>query len=123
MDTYADIFKALSDLNRLRIVVALLKSGTELCICEIMDTLDIAQYNVSRYVKELRIADILKERREGRFVFYSVKKPETDVEKYLNKALKVMGNDMSEEDRKRLKKRLALRQDVKCVVGMRGCKS
>jgi len=123
MDTYADIFKALSDLNRLRIVVALLKSGTELCICEIMDTLDIAQYNVSRYVKELRIADILKERREGRFVFYSVKKPETDVEKYLNKALKVMGNDMSEEDRKRLKKRLALRQDGKCVVGMRGCKS
>ncbi|MHB9155822.1 MAG: ArsR/SmtB family transcription factor [Endomicrobiales bacterium] len=122
MKTYVDVFKALSDGNRLRIMAALLRAGTELCICEIMDTLDIAQYNVSRYVKELRVAGLLEERREGRFVFYSVAKPRTAAGKYLIKALESIKDDTAAGDHRRLTQRLALREKGKCVVGMRGCK-
>ena len=100
-------------------MVALLKSGKELCICEIMDTLDIAQYNVSRYVKELRVAGLLEERKEGRFVFYSAVNCENDTERLLFKMLESLQNETLKEDNKRLAKRLSLRQAGKCVIGMR----
>jgi len=119
MNSFVDVLKALSDVNRLRIMVTLLKSGKELCICEIMDTLDIAQYNASRYVKELRTAGLLEERREGRFVCYSVSNPQTDTEKYLLKTLGTLEGGIIAEDRKRLAKRLAMRENGKCVIGMR----
>ncbi len=122
MADLAGIFKALSDINRLRIMTALLRSGTELCICEIMDTINIAQYNVSRCVKELRVAGLIEERREGRFMFYSVVKPQTDVVKCLFKALKALTDDIFAEDHQRLTRRLSLREGNKCVIGMRGGK-
>ena len=118
MADFVSIFKALSDINRLRIMTALLRSGTELCICEIMDTIDIAQYNVSRCVKELRVAGLIEERKEGKFVFYTVVKPHTDAEKHLFNTLRALNDDIFTEDHKRLTKRLALREKGKCVVGM-----
>ena len=63
------IFKSLSDSTRVRILRLLLEADCELCICEIMDSLNLAQYNVSKHAKELKSAGILKEMRSGRFVF------------------------------------------------------
>lgn len=120
MKGYVKIFKSLSDMNRLRIMAVLLKAGTELCICEIMDALGIAQYNVSRHVKELRGAGLLEERRAGRFVFYSVAKPRTRSHTCLFEALKAMQDEALKADYQRLRKRLALREGGTCVVGMRG---
>lgn len=113
-----NVLKALSDSNRLRIMAALLRAGRELCICEIMDTVALAQYNVSRHVKELRTAGLLGERKEGRFVFYAVTKPINDAQKYLYKMIRASKDDILIEDYKRLTKRLALREDGKCIVGM-----
>lgn len=122
MTDLTKVLKALSDRNRLRIMAALLRAEKELCICEIMDTVALAQYNVSRYVKELRTAGLLEESKEGRFVFYSVKEPENDAEKCLYKMIMAAEDDVLKEDYKRLTKRLALREDGKCVVGMREVK-
>lgn len=116
------MFKALSDGTRLRIVFSLLEARRELCICEIMDALALAQYAVSRHMKELKIAGLVSERKEGRFVFYALRRPDDKVHGMLLRALDAFDRKTLAEDRRRLKERLSLRAGGRFVVGMkRGC--
>jgi len=64
--------KLLSDPARLRILLVLTKK--ELCVCQIMGVLGISQPLVSRNLSLLRSAGLLDERREGKLVFYSLRK-------------------------------------------------
>lgn len=66
----AQIFHALSDEIRVE-VVSLLLNG-ERCVCELMDELDMAQSKLSWHLKTLRDAEIVIDRREGRWVYYSL---------------------------------------------------
>jgi ArsR family transcriptional regulator len=71
------LFKALADETRVRIVAAL--SRGELCVCHIEDVLACPQSTVSRHLAVLRSAGIVQTRREGAWVYYSLKEqpPET----------------------------------------------
>lgn len=64
--------KLLSDTARLRILMVLAKR--ELCVCQIMGVLDISQPLVSRNLALLNSAGFLDERKEGKLVFYSLRK-------------------------------------------------
>ena len=66
------VLDALSDETRLR-MVNLLSEG-ELCVCEIMQALDISQTRASRNLGILRDAGLLVDRREGQWVHYSLSK-------------------------------------------------
>jgi ArsR family transcriptional regulator, arsenate/arsenite/antimonite-responsive transcriptional repressor len=77
MNDIIKVIKALSDETRLRIMNLLLKANIELCVCEIDEILGIPQYNISKHTKELKNANLIKERKEGRFVFYSLIRDET----------------------------------------------
>lgn len=66
------ILKLLSDETRLRILMLL--RGRELCVCQIMAVLGISQPLISRNLALLDDAGLLDERREGKLVFYSLKK-------------------------------------------------
>jgi len=121
MDAYINHFKALSDRTRLRIMKAVLNAGKELCICEIMDTLKLAQYNVSRHIKELKNAGLVGERKEGRFVFYRLLPAETNFHKQLLKILETVSDPVLDDDKERLRKRLSLRENDRCVIGMKKC--
>lgn len=61
IETTAKVFKALGDPTRLKIVKLL--SLRELCICELVATLDMSQPRISQHVKVLRQAGIVVERR------------------------------------------------------------
>jgi ArsR family transcriptional regulator len=63
-------FHALSDPTRLEIV-ELLRSG-ERCVCELTDTLDAAQSRLSFHLKVLKDAELVTDRREGRWVYYTL---------------------------------------------------
>jgi ArsR family transcriptional regulator len=63
-------FHALSDETRLRIVDRL--SDGEKCVCDLTDLLDAAQSRLSFHLKTLKDAGILKDRRDGRWVYYSL---------------------------------------------------
>lgn len=121
MKEFENVFKALSDGSRLRIMLVLRKAKKELCICEIMDALGMAQYHVSRHVKELRIAGLVRERKEGRFVYYSIAVPDDCFHRRVMDALGALDAVVAGEDTKRLKKRLALRKAGRCVVGIKKC--
>ena len=63
-------FHALSDSTRLEILQLL--SGGERCVCELTDALDAAQSRLSFHLKTLREAELVTDRREGRWVYYSL---------------------------------------------------
>lgn len=116
-DELVNIFKSLSDKSRLRIVNALIKTGGELCVCEIADSLMKSQYNISRHLKELKNAGLVLGRKDGRWVNYMI----TDINKPLRdlliRALKCLPQELFENDEKRLRIRLSMRKDGRCVVG------
>ena len=65
-----ELFKALADATRLRIL-RLLMAG-EVCVCDIHDTLKIPQAKASRHLAYLRRAGLVTTRREGLWVHYSL---------------------------------------------------
>lgn len=64
------ILKALADENRLAIL-GMLQEG-EKCVCEIMDALPFSQPAVSHHLKILRQAGLITDRRQGKWIYYSL---------------------------------------------------
>jgi ArsR family transcriptional regulator, arsenate/arsenite/antimonite-responsive transcriptional repressor len=64
------VFKALSDPTRLRIVWLL--AGRDLCVCELTYILDMSQSRVSHQLRLLRDADLVEDKRRGRWIIYGV---------------------------------------------------
>ncbi len=62
------VAKALSDLNRLRILLAL--RGRELCVCQLVELLELAPSTVSKHMAVLRQALLVDCRKDGRWVHY-----------------------------------------------------
>jgi ArsR family transcriptional regulator len=73
MDTQslAALFKTLSEPVRLRIVYLLLEKG-ELCVCDLVNTLELSQSVVSRHLAYLRNNQLVSTRREGVWVYYQI---------------------------------------------------
>jgi ArsR family transcriptional regulator len=63
-----EIFRGLADPTRLRIVVLLLER--ELCVCDLMAVLRLPQSTVSRHMSRLKMAGLVKDRRDGKWVYY-----------------------------------------------------
>lgn len=76
MDTTLDLataarwFHALSDETRLEIVRRL--GSGERCVCELTDLLGAAQSRLSFHLKTLKVAGIVTDRKEGRWVYYAL---------------------------------------------------
>ncbi|NNF99047.1 MAG: helix-turn-helix transcriptional regulator [Desulfobacteraceae bacterium] len=66
----ADIFKAMGDPTRLKMVVAL--SVCELCVCDLSAVCDLSESATSHQLRILRNLRIVKNRREGKIVYYSL---------------------------------------------------
>lgn len=64
-----DLFKALADTNRLRVVAALMERD-ELCACQISELLAVAGATTSRHMGLLLSAGLVESRKEGRWVYY-----------------------------------------------------
>lgn len=63
-------FHALSDVTRLQIVEML--SHKERCVCELQQVLDVEQSRLSFHLKVLKQAGVIKDRREGRWMYYAI---------------------------------------------------
>src|SRR6185369_7359411 len=64
------LFHALSDATRLGIL-DMLKDG-ERCVCELQDQLDAAQSRLSFHLRVLKEAGLVTDRREGRWMYYTI---------------------------------------------------
>jgi len=68
MKDFIEVMKALRDPNRVKIV-KMLQRG-ELCVCEIQEALGVAQPTVSKHLKILETAGLLRSRKEGLWAYY-----------------------------------------------------
>lgn len=66
-----EILKALSDENRLRIYLMLQQK--RMCACELLSVLDIAGSTLSAHLKILRGANLIEQKKEGRWIEYGIK--------------------------------------------------
>ncbi|HOK56173.1 MAG TPA: metalloregulator ArsR/SmtB family transcription factor [bacterium] len=119
MEKYTEIFKTVGEKTRLKIVKLLLKSEVPLCVCEIMDCLKENQTNISKHLKILKYAGIVEEKREGKFVMYSLTKSEDRFLLSLLNTINSIPENIFKEEIECLKKRLNLRENGKCVIGIR----
>lgn len=67
----ASRFQLLADPGRVRIVYALLEAG-ELCVNDLSAHLDASQSATSHQLRQLRLAGLVRSRKQGREVFYRV---------------------------------------------------
>jgi ArsR family transcriptional regulator len=71
--TLEQVFKALADRHRIRILNRLLSAGGEaVCVCDLEDLLDLKQPSVSYHLKQLLNAGIVTREKRGSFAYYSL---------------------------------------------------
>jgi ArsR family transcriptional regulator, arsenate/arsenite/antimonite-responsive transcriptional repressor len=111
-------FKALGEPIRLRLIHLLVVTpGIELCNCEFVDALEEPQTNVSRHLKILTQAGLILARDDGRWVYYRCATDEPPMAALLA-VLARLQDPLVQEDLRRLRQRLTLRQGGKCVLGV-----
>ena len=106
--------RALSDETRLRMLALVLQQ--ECCVCEVTQALDISQTRASRNLGILEDAGFLKSRREGKWMYYSLRDELgntsvamlLEVTKYFSRT-----SPTCRQDKKRLKK--AIKMGHNCV--------
>jgi len=93
-----DIFKALAEENRLRILALLMLD--EMCVCEIEECLDMTQSNVSRHLRVLNKCGILDTYKKAQWSYYKIDnnfiEQNPDLYAYLSKELKRLSNYKSD---------------------------
>ncbi len=117
MKLESDVFKALADETRLRILNLLLMAKEPLCVCEMVDALKAPQYQVSKHLLILKNVGLVDVEKDGTWGYYSLATDEPRNKK-LNVFLKnYLASQVFEQDRKNLEFRLLLREENRCVVG------
>jgi ArsR family transcriptional regulator len=116
-----DITKAMADGNRLRVLMAL--ADGELCVCQIVELLQLAPSTVSKHMSILRQAGLVEGRKDGRWMYYRL--PGRDGSKAARNAVAWVRRSLAESpqsslDAKRLKAILAMDPEEIC---RRQCKS
>ncbi|MGG5575653.1 metalloregulator ArsR/SmtB family transcription factor [Vibrio diazotrophicus] len=65
------LYKALSEETRLKSLLLMQKQG-ELCVCDLMEVLNLSQPKVSRHLAELRKHELVLDERRGKWVYYRI---------------------------------------------------
>ncbi len=66
----ASVLKLVGDKTRLTVIGLLLKR--ECCVCELVEVFEMSQPSISQHLRKLRDAGLVKERRKGQWIFYSL---------------------------------------------------
>jgi DNA-binding transcriptional ArsR family regulator len=115
MFEFLKITKALAEENRVRILLAL--KGEELCVCQLIELLQLAPSTVSKHMSVLRQARLVEGRKDGRWMYYRL--ADDGAPAVVTEALKwvktsVAANPRILEDAKRLEAILKIDREVLC---------
>ena len=109
--------QAIADPTRVRILAALLRA--ELCVCELVDALEVTQSTLSSHLQVLRQAGLVVTRKEGRWVYYSLDRHKVAL---LGAIFSLVENDIRSDvrvirDLERIEARLPIREGGRCTRG------
>lgn len=116
-EKYIDALKALSEPNRLRLFWLLLHIDQRGTVAETMDVTRDTQYNVSRNLKILHKAGLLTPKKQGKWVYYTLKEQTSAHCQALVQSVKLLPEDDFAEVKKLCLLRLSMRVNGECVVG------
>ena len=113
----AEVFKALGDPERLRVLHLFLTTKEEICVCELVDALELPQYQVSRHLQALKRVGLLRARKRGTWAYYSAA-PIQELQASVTEVVaRHCAGEAFEADKARLAERFSLRAGGRCVVG------
>ncbi|MDH4009375.1 MAG: metalloregulator ArsR/SmtB family transcription factor [Desulfobacterales bacterium] len=112
---FLNITKALAEENRLRILLAL--EVEELCVCQIIELLELAPSTVSKHMYVLRQARLVEGRKDGRWMYYRLADESASTQ--VSEAIAWLKKSLSPSERiradaKRLKAILKIDREVLC---------
>ncbi len=111
------IAKALSDENRVRILAML--EGRELCVCQVIELLDLAPSTVSKHLSILKQARLIDSRKHGRWMYYRLADEDvpTVAKDAISWVLNALGRDRQRaDDVERLRQILTIDPEVLCLT-------
>ncbi|MFQ5927426.1 MAG: ArsR/SmtB family transcription factor [Terriglobia bacterium] len=115
-----ELFAVLGERLRLRLACCLLTAKEGLCVCELVDALQVSQPNASRHLKLMKAAGLVEERRDARWVYYRLKHADHPFFNNIRCCIDTVCCCVDvQDDLRRLRARLKLRRRGKCVVGIR----
>ena len=74
----AEVFKALADPARVRIVNVLATSGEPVCVCHLIEPLGLSQPTVSHHLRKLTDVGLLDREQRGRWAYFSLRPEATE---------------------------------------------
>jgi ArsR family transcriptional regulator len=109
--------QAIVDPTRVRIIASLRRG--ELCVCELVDALEINQSTLSGHLQVLRQTGLVMTRKEGRWIYYSLADRKTALIEALFSNIQPDGgaDPRLRRDFGRIECRLAIRKNGRCVLG------
>jgi ArsR family transcriptional regulator len=110
-DTIADLdllFRGFADPTRIRIL-NLLVAG-ELCVCDLVELLDLPQSTVSRHLRYLHRAGLVEVARDWKFAHYRLAKPELAVHHTLLGCVRTCFRGIAQLDRERMRAEAKVRE-------------
>lgn len=115
MNAFLNLTRALSDENRLRALLAL--EGRELCVCQIIELLQLAPSTVSKHMTILKQAGLVRGQKRGRWMYY--RHPDGTAPVAVRRALEFVRSNLlqskqNREDQRRLSAILTLDRSVIC---------
>ncbi|MFH2002072.1 MAG: metalloregulator ArsR/SmtB family transcription factor [Planctomycetota bacterium] len=115
MQKFVNITKAVSDENRLRILMSL--RGGELCLCQIIELLGLASSTVSKHMSVLFQAGLVSVRKQGRWRYFRL--PDRSAPPSIWGGLEWIESSLSKDatiagDRKKLKKIMKISTESFC---------
>lgn len=107
MKELANVFKALSDEARLRILNLVFRTG-EICVCDIEAITGFTQTKTSRHLLYLKNAKLLDSRQQGLWILYSIAEPRNKEHEQLLECLKTIlqTNPIAVKDARALNKNI-----------------
>ena len=115
MREFIGLGQAIVDPTRVRIIAAL--RPRELCVCELVDALEISQSTLSTHLQVLRQTGMVTTRKEGRWIYYSLTDRKADLFDALFSHIQPDADPRLRRDAARIARRLAIRENGRCVLG------
>ena len=109
--------QAIVDPTRVRIIAAL-RQG-ELCVCELVDALEISQSTLSTHLQVLRQTGMVTTRKEGRWIYYSLTDRKAELFDALFSHIQPVADARLRRDSERITRRVAIRENGRCVLGFK----
>lgn len=110
-----DLFQALSDYTRVRIIRLLAVIEREACSCEMSESLNEPEYKISKHLKILRQSGLLSAEKEGRWIYHKIVKQPPYLNLLIDLVKSLPDNDnIFAMDQKRFNNFFPLRKNGRC---------